>query len=48
MKVLIEDYTSLIVHKTPFGLAGENGLQMVRIAVAMQEASRTKKAVRTG
>jgi 1,5-anhydro-D-fructose reductase (1,5-anhydro-D-mannitol-forming) len=48
MKDLIEDYTSHITRNTPFGLTGENGLQMVRIAVAMQEASRTRKAVRTG
>ncbi len=47
MKDLVEDFTSHVTRNTSFGPSGANGLQMVRIALAMQESSRTRKAVRT-
>ena len=43
---LIEEFNSAILTNTPTVISGENGLQMVRIANAMQESSRTGKAVR--
>jgi len=47
MKDLVEDFTAHVTRNTLFALTGENGLQMVRVALAMQESSRSRKAVRT-
>ncbi|MGE5525206.1 MAG: Gfo/Idh/MocA family protein [Rhodospirillaceae bacterium] len=47
MRAIVEDFTSHVTRNTPFSSDAENGLQMVRIALAMQESGRTRKAVRT-
>lgn len=42
---LVEDFNKCIIENTEPGVSGYNGLQMVRIATALQESSRQRKAV---
>lgn len=43
---LVEDFNKSVVENTALGISGENGMQMVRIALAMAESARQGKAVR--
>ena len=47
MKDLVEDFTAHVTRGADFALTGENGLQMVRIALALQASARTGRAVKT-
>jgi 1,5-anhydro-D-fructose reductase (1,5-anhydro-D-mannitol-forming) len=46
MARMVEDFIGSIREKTQPELSGRNGLQMVKIALAIQEASRQRRAVR--
>lgn len=43
---LVEDFNRSVRERTALGISDENGMQMVRIALAMAESARNGKAVR--
>lgn len=45
---LVEDFNQSVVENSELGVSGYNGLQMVRIATALQASSRLGKAVEIG
>lgn len=42
---LVEDFNASVRENTALGISGENGMQMVRIALAMAESASKGKAV---
>ncbi len=42
---LVEDFNKSVMQDTELGVSGYNGLQMIRIATALQQSSRQRKAV---
>jgi predicted dehydrogenase len=43
---LVEDFNKSVAENSELGISGENGMQLVRIALAMAESARQRKAVR--
>ncbi|MBI4192179.1 MAG: hypothetical protein HY525_16775 [Betaproteobacteria bacterium] len=46
MVQLVDDFNRAVAQGAELGISGYNGMQMVKLAIAMQESSRQGKAFR--